>query len=111
MLPSSDLSSRSAWKRMLGVVGNKEMIFLIEYDRGRGRLVRIEPFSDSARKRAEESRLNLELELNLKGIENEVVLVEAASEEVVRRTHSRYFETLAELTATPVAFFFRPKKG
>lgn len=74
------------------------MIFLIEYDRGEGRLVRIERFGNSDRKRAEESRLNLELELNLKGIENEVVLLEAATEEAVRRTHRRYFETLHELT-------------
>lgn len=74
------------------------MIFLIEYDRDRGRLVRIETFSDSDRRRAEESRLNLELALNSKGIENEVVLLEAASEEAVRRTHRRYFEDLAELT-------------
>ena len=75
------------------------MIFLIEYNRGEGRLVRMETFSASDRRRAEESRLNLELELNRKGIENEVVLLEAASEEAVRRTHRRYFETLAELTA------------
>ena len=75
------------------------MIFLIEYDLGEGRLVRLERFSDSDRKRAEESRLDLELELNSKGSENEVVLLEAASEEAVRRTHRRYFETLAELTA------------
>ena len=75
------------------------MIFFIEYDRGEGRLVRLERFSDSDRKRAEESRLDLELELNSKGSENEVVLLEAASEEAVRRTHRRYFETLAELTA------------
>jgi len=80
------------------------MIFLIEYDRGEGRLVRIEPFSDSDRKRAEESRLNLDLELNLKGIGNEVVLLEAATEEAVRRTHRRYFETLAELIAVPANF-------
>lgn len=77
------------------------MIFLIEHDRGEGRLVRIERFSDSDRKRAEESRLNLELELNRKGIEKEVVLLEAASEEAVRRTHRRYFESLTELTAVP----------
>jgi hypothetical protein len=77
------------------------MIFLIEYDRGEGCLLRIETFSDSDRKRAEESRLNLELELNRKGIEKEVVLLEAASEEAVRRTHRRYFESLAELTSTP----------
>jgi hypothetical protein len=63
--------------------------------------VRIEPFSDCDRKIAEESRLNLEIELNLKGIQREVVLLEAASEEAVRRTHRRYFETLAELVAAP----------
>jgi hypothetical protein len=63
--------------------------------------VRIEPFSDSDRKRAEESRLNLEIELNRKGIEKEVVLLEAANEEAVRRTHRRYFETLTELLAAP----------
>jgi len=70
------------------------MIFLIEYDRGEGRLVRLERFSDSDRKRAEESRLDLELELNSKGSENEIVLLEAANEEAVRQTHRRYFETL-----------------
>jgi hypothetical protein len=77
------------------------MIFLIEYHRGEGRIVMMQSFSDSDRRRAEESRLNLELELNLKGIEHEVVLLEAATEEAVRRTHRRYFETLAELTAVP----------
>jgi hypothetical protein len=77
------------------------MVFLIEYNRGEGRLVRMDSFSGSDRRRAEEARLNLELELNRKGIENEVVLLEAASEEAVRRTHRRYFETLAELTAVP----------
>jgi len=78
------------------------MIFLVEYDRAEGRLVRIETFSDSDREIAQDARLNLELALNSKGIENEVVSLEAASEEAVRRTHRRYFETLAELTATPV---------
>ncbi len=77
------------------------MVFLIEYNRGEGRLVKFESFDDSDREIAEESRLNLELELNLKGIENEVVLLEAATEEAVRRTHRRYFETLAELTSVP----------
>lgn len=77
------------------------MLFLIEYNRGEGRMVRIEPFSDSDKEIAQEARLNLELELNRKGIENEVVLLDAASEEAVRRTHRRYFETLAELTAVP----------
>jgi hypothetical protein len=78
------------------------MVFLIEYDRGKGRLVTIERFSDSDREVAQESRLSLELALNSKGTENEVVLLEAASEEAVRRTHRRYFETLAELTAVSI---------
>ena len=56
------------------------MVFLIEYNRGEGRLVRIERFSDSDRRRAEESRLRLELELNLKGIQREIVLLEASTE-------------------------------
>ncbi len=80
------------------------MIFLIEYDRAEGRLVTIERFTDSDRKNAEDVRLNLELELNLKGIQSEVVLLEASTEEDVRRTHRRYFETLAELTAIPATW-------
>ena len=71
------------------------MVFLIEYDRGRGRLVSMKSFANS--NGAEASRLELELELNLKGVKNEVVLLEAANEEALRRTHRRYFEDLAEL--------------
>lgn len=75
------------------------MMFLIEYDRDRGRIIRIESFVDSDRKRAEEERLNLELDLSRRGIDDEVVLLEAASEEAVRRTHGRYFEDLYELAS------------
>ena len=77
------------------------MIFLIEYNREQGRIVTIKSFNDSDRKRAEESRLELELALNLKDVDNEVVLLEAATEEALRRTHCRYFEDLAELTTAP----------
>ena len=77
------------------------MFFLIEYNRREGRLVTIESFNGSDRQRAEESRLHLELDLNVKGIDNEVVLLDAVSEAAVRRTHRRYFETLAELTTLP----------
>lgn len=77
------------------------MIFLIEYDRNQGRIVTFESFGDSDREKAEESRLQLELDLNLKSIHNEVVLLEAATEEAIRRTHRRYFENLTELTTAP----------
>lgn len=75
------------------------MVFLIEYDRNIGRIVAIKSFVDSDRERADKARLELELDLNAKGIENEVVLLEAANEEAVRRTHRRYFEDLHELAS------------
>ncbi|HLR04662.1 MAG TPA: hypothetical protein VK117_02545 [Pyrinomonadaceae bacterium] len=75
------------------------MSFLIEYNRNEGRIASIKSFKDSERTDAQDSLL--ELELNLKGMQREVVLLEAASEEAVRRTHRRYFETLAELTSVP----------
>jgi hypothetical protein len=77
------------------------MIFLIEYNRDQGRLVTMRPFSDSDREKAEESRLQLELDLDRKGVDHEVVLLEATTEEAVRRTHRRYFENLTELTTAP----------
>ena len=73
------------------------MLFLIEYDRARGNVSQITAFDDSERELAENARLNLELDLHQKGIEKEVVLLEASSEDALRRTHRRYFENLEEL--------------
>lgn len=79
------------------------MIFLIEYNRSEGRLVTLREFDGSQRQEALDSRLELELELNRKGVDHEVVLLEAASEEALHRTHLRYFASLAEmLRATAV---------
>lgn len=77
------------------------MLFLIEYERNRGHLVSLKSFQDSEKKIAEESRLALELDCNVKGIDHEIVLLDAASEEAVRRTHRRYFENLHELATSP----------
>jgi hypothetical protein len=77
------------------------MIFLIDYDRSQGRIVTFKAFEDSARREAEDSRLQLELKLNRSRTEREVVLLEAASEEALRRTHRRYFEDLAQLVNSP----------
>jgi hypothetical protein len=51
-------------------------------------------FEDS--RRVEASAAKLELEISLLGTEAvvEVVLLEAASEDHLRKTHRRYFETL-----------------
>jgi hypothetical protein len=69
------------------------MIFLIEYNRRKGRLVTLRDFADSERRKAEELRLNVELDLNRKGVDHEVVLLEAA----LRRTHQRYFKDLRQI--------------
>ena len=75
------------------------MIFLIEYDRAAGKLASITPFSDENREQAAEARLTLELALNKSRVDREVVLLEAQNEAALRRTHQRYFESLAGILA------------
>ena len=79
------------------------MIFLIEYNRPEGQIVAIKRFKDSERLNAEKSRLDLELDLNRRGIDREVVLLEAASEEALRRTHRRYFEDASQIVESASA--------
>ena len=76
------------------------MIFLIQYDRVRGRIVKLRQFADVERQTAEHARLELELDLNRQGIFHEVILLEAASEEALRITHRRYFEDLSEIVGS-----------
>lgn len=77
------------------------MIFLIEYDRNRGEIVTFRAFDDTERQNAEDARLDMELKLNQLRTEHEVVILEAATEEALRRTHRRYFENLSELVNSP----------
>jgi hypothetical protein len=74
------------------------MIFLIEYNRGLGRLVKLLTFDDSERGAADAKRLEVELALNRNKTEHEVVLLEAENIGALRRTHRRYFESLDEIT-------------
>jgi len=73
------------------------MIFLIEYDRLKGRLINLTPFTDSQRRLAEATRVELELKLNRDRVRREVVLLEAADKKALRRTHRRYFYDLSRL--------------
>lgn len=73
------------------------MVFLIAYDRVRGKVARMKHFEDSQRRIAEDARLELELDLNRRGVQQEVVLLEASTEDALRLTHRRYFEDFAEL--------------
>lgn len=76
------------------------MIFLMEYDRQRGRLVTIETFGELDRGKAEDARLRLEVNLLHAGVDHEVVLLEATDQEALQRTHGRYFASLQELAET-----------
>ena len=73
------------------------MIFLIEYNRSEGSIVTFRSFDDSQRQEAENARLEIELDLNRKGVGYEVVLLEAENEDALRRTHRRYFEDLRQI--------------
>jgi hypothetical protein len=73
------------------------MLFLIEYDRNRGEIVLMREFESFERENADRARLELELDLNRQGIEHEVVVLEAFTEDALRRTHRRYFEDLSQL--------------
>lgn len=79
------------------------MIFLIEYDRPESRIVTFTTFKDSERFDAEKSRLDLELRLNRGGVDHEVVILEAESEEALRRTHRRYFEDARQIATSASA--------
>lgn len=73
------------------------MIFLIEYNRSEGRIVTFQTFDVSRKREAEQKRFGIELELNREGINHEVVLLTAESEDELRRTHRRYFENVQQL--------------
>ena len=73
------------------------MLFLIEYDREAGKLVTLREFGDSERKLAEDARIDLEVSLNQRAIDHEVVLLQAASRQALEQTHRRYFVALEEL--------------
>lgn len=79
------------------------MIFLIQYDRKSGKLIRMEEYSAEQRPQAEKERLRLELEQNSQSIADEVVILEASSKDALLKTHQRYFMSLEELSgAIPV---------
>lgn len=74
------------------------MIFLIRYDRSGGQLVSQRVFSDSDRAAAHRARLDLELLLHESGTDHEVVILDAASEHDLRRTHERYFTAVEDFS-------------
>lgn len=73
------------------------MIYLIQYNRPTATLVALRRYDDVERIKAQSDRLALEIDLNQRGVNHEVVMLEAANEEALRNTHQRYFENGHEL--------------
>jgi hypothetical protein len=73
------------------------MIFLIEYNRSQGRIINYRTFDEQERESSANARLEIELDLNQRGVDHEVVLLEAESEEALRVTHRRYFEDASQI--------------
>ena len=73
------------------------MLFLIEYSRPQGKLIKIISYPENQRAVADKHRLELELELNSHKIRHEVVILEAASKEALLKTHRRYFQDSAQI--------------
>jgi hypothetical protein len=73
------------------------MIYLIHYNRKASGLIAMRQFEDSDREIASTAKLELEISLLGSDLDSEVVLLEASTEEHLRKTHRRYFETLSGL--------------
>lgn len=71
------------------------MIYLMDFDPKRRRLHAMKVFDDQHRRNAQDERLALELAHLRTGDEREVILLSAADEATLRRTHARYFESSA----------------
>lgn len=74
------------------------MIFLLEYDRHAGQLNSLKTFESNMREEASQARLELEISLMTRKLSREVVLLEAATEEALRKTHSRYFRGVRQMS-------------
>jgi hypothetical protein len=87
------------------------MIFLIEYNRPHGKLVSFRSFDDMRIREAEDARLALELDLNQRNIEHEVVILEADSEEALKQGYRRYFQDISTLVRSTAASFTQTLKA
>ena len=75
------------------------MIYLIQYNRQTGMPARVTEYPVERRREAEKARLEIELGQLNAAIEHEIVLLEAPSQNELRKTHRRYFEELKQLLA------------
>lgn len=75
------------------------MIFLIDYDRKKGKLRDFRRFQDLQMAEARSERLRIELsdKAAVMSGDREIVLLEAADEETLHFTHQRYFKSARDI--------------
>ena len=80
------------------------MIYLIQYNRRTGKPAKVTEYSVERRDEAEKARLEMELGQLNAAVEHEIVLLEAPSQNELRKTHRRYFveELIQLLTPAPL---------
>ena len=76
------------------------MLFLIVYDKRSAQLEELTSFTNEAFVEVSALRLEAELAAMARDQEVEIVILEAESEAVIRKTHTRYFEDLAGIVET-----------
>jgi hypothetical protein len=72
-------------------------LFMLTYDRSSATLMTLEVITAGRESEAFQRRLAAEVGAFRDGMDVEVVILEADSEESLRRTHARYFEDLGDL--------------
>jgi hypothetical protein len=77
-------------------------LFLVVYDRSLGRLLSLDEYDEEGRADALRRRAQLEMERREQA-EVEVVVLAAESLAALKKTHSRYFETLTEKMSSPAS--------
>jgi hypothetical protein len=84
------------------------MIFLIHYHRNTSTLLGCTSFAADEHKKANATRLALEIKLINETDEHEVVTLEANSLADLHKTHQRYFYTLEEILSPSKHLFALP---
>jgi len=78
------------------------VIFLFEYDRKRGAVCKFKRFASHERAQAQRERLEIELGLHKDRVAHEAVLLEAADDKALMRTHQRYFKSPREIVESMI---------
>jgi hypothetical protein len=66
------------------------MLFLVHYDRQKSKVMSFKEYQEADRSIAYQDRLALEIQHNIRGGLQEIVLLEAVDKDQLRKTHPKY---------------------